>query len=243
MYRTFQWSFKRETASWMAYNFLYNYDLIKNQHTVQQHCSMSSSSAGTRRSSLFRGLLQYSSLRAAPAALKWRAPPDDIVQVFDGFFVQIQNDALSAASCTDVSVLLNCGVDVDTDRKNENADLATKPRHPTSMAQRWQCQPRSSQISRSASYFSNFLSWAHSMLPSHGTVSSMTSTLRSLSDQITISGRKVVIAIWVGKVNDVPRSARTLHSPYGNYSLDTFPIGKSTCQITFIYSTYIKVCN
>ena len=128
MYRTFQWSFKRETASWMAYNFLYNYDLIKNQHTVQQHCSMSSSSAGTRRSSLFRA-------------------------------------------------------------------------------------------------------------------SSMNSTLRSLSDQITISGRKVVIAIWVGKVNDVPRSARTLHSPYGNYSLDTFPIGKSTCQITFIYSTYIKVCN
>ena len=112
---------------------------FKNKHTVQQHCSMSSSSAGTRRSSLFRGLLQYSSLRAAPAALKWRAPPDDIVQnrqLFDGFFVHIQNDALSAASCTDVSVLLNCGVDVDADRKNEKADLATKPRHPTSMARR-----------------------------------------------------------------------------------------------------------
>ena len=71
--------------------------------------------------------------------------------------------------------------------KNFTVDCPTKPRQPTSTGYTWHFQLLSSIWFFRSWYFVAFLSWAHSMLASHGTVSSASITERSVSDHITIN--------------------------------------------------------
>ena len=96
--------------------------------------------------------------------------------------------------------------------KNFTVDCPTKPRQPTSTRYTWHFQPLPSIWFFRLWYFVAFLSWARSMLASHGTVSSVSITERSVSDHITMSGHRRVWQICSGNLKALPRSTSTVHS-------------------------------
>ena len=102
--------------------------------------------------------------------------------------LQIHNEAISAASYNCVTVFLTCLDDAPIILRYFSIDFATKPLQPTSTGSTSHIHPRSSHTSLSSSNRHNFLSYAHSIFPSHGTVSSTMITLFTTSDQIIKSG-------------------------------------------------------
>ena len=81
------------------------------------------------------------------------------------------------------------------DRTDDIVDLAMKPRQPTSMGTTVQDQPRFSQSAQRGSYWFLLRSLANKKFPSQGTVSSTRCTRLQDSDQITISGRSLVMTM------------------------------------------------
>ena len=93
-----------------------------------------------------------------------------------------------------------------------HVDWPGNPRQPISNGKHQVFQPLSLHLSTNSAYLSIFRSWASSILSSHGTVSSMiTHTLLSFED-ITMSGRRFVGAIYSGKRNCLFRSTSSIQS-------------------------------
>ena len=80
------------------------------------------------------------------------------------------------------------------DRK-DIVDLAIKPWQPTTMGITVQDQPRFSQSAQRDSYLVLLRSLANTKFPSQGVVSSTRCTRLQDSDQITISGHSLVMAM------------------------------------------------
>ena len=124
----------------------------------------------------------------------------------------IHRDAFSA--CTPVSFMiffLSLPVMPSIPRVL-HTDCAGKPRHPTSTGKHHAFHPFAWHCSTNSWYLSRLRSCASSIRSSCGTVSSISSTVFSVCDHNTISGRKFVVAICCGKLSCLLTSARICQS-------------------------------
>ena len=96
--------------------------------------------------------------------------------------------------------------------KQHNTDLAQKPLAPTSTAKRCTLQPLDSMVIFSGRYLLNFSSCHFSMFSSHGQVNSIRITFLVELENMTISGRSWVKAIWGGKEYWSCRSVNSFQS-------------------------------
>ena len=97
-------------------------------------------------------------------------------------------------------------------RRKRRVEQPTKPRLPTSNWKAWTRQPRTRHSASRARYRATFLTCASRIFSSRGQVSSPQMTVRVESDQITMSGRRAVVAMAGGKVRPRPRSRRSSQS-------------------------------
>ena len=91
-------------------------------------------------------------------------------------------------------------------------ERAANPLQPTSTGKHLALQPASWQSLTSPAYLESFLSKASSKRSSHGTVNSSSTACLVDSDTRTMSGRRVVTAIWLGNFSWLSRSTNNCQS-------------------------------
>lgn len=103
-----------------------------------------------------------------------------------------QQEALSAVSPILRTAALHSLPATPSLVSTNHTDSARNLLHPTSTGNSYACQPFSQHSMMRSWYFRLFLSWTSSQPSSHGTVNSTRMTFFACSDQITLSGLRVV---------------------------------------------------
>ena len=140
---------------------------------------------------------------------------------------QIRAEAVSAVSWSFLIVACLMRGATPIAFKNFTADCPTKPRKPISTRYTWHYQPVFSIWFFRSWCFVAFLSWAHSIVATHGTVSLASITQHSASDHITMFGHWRIWKMCLGNLKALPRSTSTVHSDW----TDTNAVQPSTCLL------------